>query len=65
MKKVNEKQLQEVGIIFLVFFLIMIVSSCISRCSELKLEYSRLQDLHQQQEMIDYHRTQGREISRY
>lgn len=65
MKKVNEKQLQEVGVILLVFFLIMIVSSCISRCSELKLEHSRLQDLHQQQEMIDYHRAQGREILTY
>lgn len=65
MRKVNEKQMQDVGIILLVFLLIMIVCSCISRCGSLELEHSQLQDLYQQQEMIDYHRSQGREISRY
>lgn len=62
MKNTNEKLLQEVGMIVLLFITILLLTNTISKCNRIQKQQPSIEDLHQQQEMIDYHRAQGREI---
>ena len=60
--KTTEKQLSEIGVAILLF---LAVGVCAKSCISCKNELSKrptTQELHQLQEMKDYHRSEGREI---
>lgn len=63
MGKTIEKRLQEIGIMVLLFVVILFIASVVGKCARIKSNGPSIEDLHQQQEMIDYHKSQGRTIN--
>lgn len=65
-KKTNEEQIQEVLLSLMILLAIaVIVFQTLKIGKRIEQTQPDIEDLHQQQEMIDYHRTQGRSIATY
>lgn len=63
MGKTIETRLQEIGIMILLFVVMLLIANTVSKCNRIKANEPSIEDLHQQQEMIDYHKSQGRNIN--